>query len=91
MTKEMTPTKAAQIWEEEKREVEARTARLNAAADILKGWFRRTGKQTFRGRISYSMGSRLMLNTPKVKTELGDRLPDFQRRVSFETLTLVAD
>ena len=88
--KQMTVAQAAKVWAEEKQEIEARKARMDAAADVLKDWFREHPKQRdYRGLIGFAVSSRLQLDTAKVKTELGDRLPDFQKRVTYEQLSLL--
>ena len=89
-TKQLTPTAAADQWKEAKRELDQVQGRLKAAEGILKEHFQKTGKQKFRG-IGYSQSSRLMLDNAKVKAELGDRLPDFQKRVPIESLSLLED
>lgn len=85
----MTLTEASRIFEEETLEIRARQARKDAAADVLKAWFRRTGKQTYRGRIGYAKLARRQLDTVAVKAELGDRLPEFEKVVDYEQLSLL--
>lgn len=82
---------AARVWAECKREEVLLRARMQAAAEVLLAWFRRTGKATYRGRIGYAVASRMQLDTAKVKAELGDRLPEFQRLVTYEQLSLLKE
>jgi hypothetical protein len=66
--------------------------RLDAAGDVLKEHFRDSDDREYRsrhGRIGFAVTARLQLDTDKVRAELGDRLPDFQRRVTVETLSLL--
>lgn len=85
----MSVAAAAQQWEAAKRAIDAEKARLDAAAEILKAHFRKTGRNEYKGRIAYSHGTRIQLDNAAVKAELGDRLPEFQRPVPYESLSLL--
>lgn len=85
----MSVTEAAKVWEESKRILDEHKPRLEAAAEVLKEYFRTNGKSTYRGRISYALSKRKRLDTKKVKAELGDRLADFQVDSRYETLSLL--
>lgn len=85
----MTVTEAAKVWLEEKPEIDRRTARMKAAAEVLKTYFEKTGKQDYRGKIGYAVLSRRQLDTDKVKAELGERLSDFQKRITYSQLSLL--
>jgi hypothetical protein len=85
----MNVTEAAKVWEDAKREIDRLKPELEQAAEILKAHFRGNKKRDFRGRIGYAVSTRLSLDTAKVKAELGDRLPDFQKRVDIEQLSLL--
>jgi hypothetical protein len=85
-------SQAAAIWIEEKQEIERRKGRLESAAEVLKAHFRKTGKSKLKisaGVIGFAEASRLQLDTAAVKAELGDRLPDFQTRITYEQLSLL--
>jgi hypothetical protein len=87
----LSVAEAAKIWIAEKRELNKRKARLDAAADVLKEHFRKTGRSNYKGQIGYAALSRVQLDTAKVKAELGPRLPDFQRSVFYEVLSLIEE
>jgi hypothetical protein len=82
-------TEAARVWIEAKREMDRLKPQLEAAAEVLKEHFRKTGRATYRDRIGFATLSRLQLDTDKVKAELGARLPDFQRRITYDQLSLL--
>jgi hypothetical protein len=88
----MKLSEAARTWAESKRELERLRPRLEAAAEVLKEHFRGSDDREYRsrhGRIGYAVTARLQLDTEKVRAELGDRLSDFQRRVTVEILSLL--
>lgn len=85
----MTVAKAADVYEETKREIDRLKPQLDAAAEVLKEYFRKSGKQTYRKRIAYAVLSRRQLDSRKVKAELADRLEEFEKRVTYETLSLL--
>lgn len=84
-----TVAEAARSWEEAKREMERLKPQLERAAEVLKTHFRKTGRTDYRGKIGYAVTTRLQLDSVAVKTALGDRLGDFQRRVEIEQLSLL--
>ena len=86
----MTVPQAAKAWEEAKREIARLQPKLDTAAEVLKDHFRKPpDKRDYRGRIGYSVASRAQLDAARVKEELGDRLPEFQKTVTYETLSLL--
>ena len=88
----MTLAKAARIWADTKRQLDELRPQLDAAAEVLKEHFRDCDEREYRsshGRIGYALTSRLQLDSAKVRAELGERLPEFQRRVPVETLSLL--
>jgi hypothetical protein len=90
MATTMTVDEAAQTWASEKREIKARTARLEAAAKVLKDWFHAHPKQrNYKGLIGFSEQMRTMLDNDAVKVELGDRLSEFEKSVKVESLSLL--
>jgi hypothetical protein len=85
----LSVARAAAMWEAAKRDEAKVKADLDLAGDVLKQYFRRTGRSDYKGRISFAVLSRLQLDNDAVKRELGDRLPDFQRRITYEQLSLL--
>lgn len=83
----MKLTEAASQWKAAKRDYDEAKARMEAARHVLLGWFRaHPRRRTFLG-IAYALTHRSVLDTAKVKGELGDRLGEFQRRVPVEILS----
>lgn len=80
---------AAEKWEAAKHQETEIKAILEVTGGVLKAWFRKTGKRTYKDRIGYAEMSRTQLDTEKVKAELGDRLPEFQRRIFYQQLSLL--
>lgn len=89
MAKRMSVAEAARVFEDSKRAEQELKARLEVAGERLKEWFRESGKQDYRGRIGYSKASRTQLDTAAVKAELGERLPQFQKVVTYESLSVL--
>jgi hypothetical protein len=86
----MKVAEAADVWANATRELKRLESERETAAGVLKEWFKAHPKQrAFRGLIGFSIGSRTNLDTAKVKAELGDRLPDFQKVITFEQLSLL--
>lgn len=52
----MTVLEAARQWEEAKRALGPIEARLEEAAEVLKDYFSRTGRTSYRGRVGYGAG-----------------------------------
>lgn len=91
MARSMSVAEAARVFEECKRSEQETKARLEVASETLKAWFRKSGKQDYRGRIGYARASRTTLDTAAVKAELGERLRDFQKLVPYEQLSVLKD
>ena len=85
----MSVAEAARTYEETKREMDRLKGQLESSSEVLKEYFRKNGKRDYKGRIGYAVLSRSQLDTAKVKAELGDRLEDFLRRISYEQLSLL--
>jgi hypothetical protein len=86
----MSVAQAAQVFEDAKRRMDEEKSRLEASSAVLKDYFRkRPDKRDYRGRIGFSVGSRRILDNEKVKQELGERLDDFKKTVTTETLSLL--
>jgi hypothetical protein len=80
---------AADQWEEAKREIRRLEPQLQAAAEVLKEYFRKNGKNNYKGRIGYGVGTRRTLDSKAVRLELGDRVAEFEKQVTVETLSLL--
>lgn len=85
----ITVAQAADRWEKAKRKLVELQTELDTTSDVLKEHFRKTGRHEYKGRISYSVQVQHRLDTAKVKAELGKRLPDFQKPVTIESLSLL--
>lgn len=87
--KKLTVAQAADQWEGAKRTIDKQKPLLDEAAEVLKEHFAKTGRHTYKDRIAYSESSRLSLDQGKVKTFLGRRLGEFQKRVPTRSLSLL--
>lgn len=89
--RKLTLAEAAEQWEQAKREVEAQKGLLEEAAGVLLAHFERTGRGAYKDRIGWSWrGGSLVLDQPKVREFLGDRLTEFQKRTDrSRSLTLL--
>jgi hypothetical protein len=85
----MTLAEAARQYEESKRILAKHEPLKEAAADVLKTHFRKTGRSSYNDRIGYSTSQRTVLDQDKVKAELGKRLPRFQKTQTIESLSLL--
>lgn len=85
----LSVSRAADQWEQAKRKMLALQVELEEASGVLKDYFHRTERRDYKGRIGFSIQVQQRLDTSKVKAELGKRLPDFQRPVTYETLSLL--
>lgn len=83
----MKLAEAADVFLEEDRRYREAKARRDVAADMLKDHFRKTGRRTYKGKIAYSVGTQTRLDTAKVKVELYERLDEFQKTVTVETVS----
>jgi hypothetical protein len=81
-------TEAAEIWERCKRQREQIDPQMEAAADVLKAYFQKTGKNK-RGKIGYACTSYRSLDTKAVKEYLGEDVQKFEMRRTRETLSLL--
>ncbi len=79
--RKLTLSQAAEQWEQAKREVEAQKGLLEEAAGVLLAHFEKTGRGAYKDRIGWSWrGGSLVLDQPRVREFLGDRLQEFQKR-----------
>jgi hypothetical protein len=85
----VTVAEAARRWVAAKKAERKAAAQLKASGQVLKDHFRKTGRHTYKDQISYAVATRRTLDTEKVKAELGDRLPKFERVSEVETLSLL--
>ncbi len=89
--RKLTLAEAAKQWEQAKRESERQKGLLEEAAGVLLAHFEKTGRGAYKGRIGWSWrGGSLVLDQPKVREFLGDRLTEFQKRTDrSRSLTLL--
>jgi hypothetical protein len=81
--RELTVAEAAEQWEMADREIERLTALRKEAAPVLLAHFEKTGRLSYKDRIALRQGAdRTVLDTDAVKEFLGERLPEFQTRVT---------
>ncbi len=85
----MSVAKAAQVWEDSKREIDPLKRLMDEAAKVLKEHFRKTKRSEYRGRIGYAKSAYMAIDTEKVKAEHVDDLEKFQKPVTRETLSLL--
>lgn len=90
----MTTAEAAREWVDAKRAIDEATPRKEAAAKVLKEHFRTSKRQFYRSTatgdtITYSTQVRTVLDQKAVKVELGDRIGEFQRSQTVESLALL--
>ena len=79
--RKLTLSDAADQWEHAKREMERQKPLLEEAAEVLLAHFDKTGRSTYRDRIALILGGgSLVLDQPKVRAFLGERLGEFQTR-----------
>ncbi len=81
--RKLTLAEAAEQWEAAKREAERCKPLLEEAAAVLLAHFEKTGRATYKDRIACVIGgSSLVLDQPKVRELLGERLHEFQKRTA---------
>jgi hypothetical protein len=81
--RELTLAEAAEQWEAADRDAELAAARKKEAAPVLLAHFEKTGRLSYKDRIALRQGAdRTVLDTDAVKEFLGERLPEFQTRVT---------
>jgi hypothetical protein len=81
--RKLTLADAADQWEQADREIERLQALRKEAAPVLLEHFERTGRHSYKDRIALRQGAdRTILDQNAVKEFLGQRLTEFQTRVS---------
>lgn len=88
----MNVTEAAQRWEAAKREEKRIKTELETTSDVLKEWFRKSGKQK-RGNVGYAYEMRHRLDTKAARAfilEQGAKIDDFEVESPRETLSLLS-
>jgi hypothetical protein len=85
----LSVAEAARTWIEGKRQEAQIQAKLEASKAVLLDHFRKNDRRDYKGLIGYSVRTQVRLDTEKVKAELGDRLPRFQKTVDYEQLSLL--
>lgn len=89
--RKLTIAQAAEQWIDRTRRLRTLKAEREEAEAILKAYFKRTGRKTYKDRIAFAITTRVILDQPKVRAFLGRRLPRFQRESRSETLSLLGD
>jgi|1186.fasta_scaffold08126_5 hypothetical protein len=80
---ELTVAEAADQWEAADRDAERAAALKKEAGPVLLAHFEKTGRLSYKDRIALRQGAdRTVLDTDAVKSFLGERLPEFQTRVT---------
>lgn len=87
--KKLSLAEAADQWEAAKREIGRQKPLLEEAAEVLEAHFEKTGRTTYKDRIALTTGARTVLDQPGVRAFLGSRLGEFQKRITFKSLTLL--
>ncbi|MGH2811489.1 MAG: hypothetical protein ACRDI1_02085 [Actinomycetota bacterium] len=87
----MTPAQAAKEWLAAKAILEEHEPRLKAAAEVLKEYFRRTGKFRFRG-VLYAVSSYSQFDVKAARSDpdLWSRAKKYLVRRKRETLSRAA-
>lgn len=86
----MTVAEAARTFEEHKAAYDELRAKMDAATDVLKAYFRRT-KRSRRGRVGFSRTPYQRLDTKAVRAHLGEDVAGFLVPSWREQVFLVAD
>lgn len=80
---ELTVAEAADQWEAADRDAERAAALKKEAGPVLLKHFEKTGRLSYKDRIAVRQGAdRTVLDQDAVKAFLGERLPEFQTRVT---------
>lgn len=85
----MTVAEAARVFEENKRLEASARAKKEAAQDVLKAWFERTGKQDYRGIIGYAKSSYRAVDVARLRAEhpeLAEELTEVRVRTTLSLL-----
>lgn len=82
----MKLTEAADIWKEHKPAAKHHQSQVEKAEKVLKEYFRKSGKTTYRG-IGYTSAEFTALDTAKARELLGEKASDAEVTRTRETLT----
>lgn len=78
---ELTVAQAAEQWLEADREIERLSALRKEADAVLKDYFERTGRTTYKRLLELvTTAPRTILDQDAIKAYLGPKLADFQTR-----------
>lgn len=81
--RELTTAEAAEQFVAADLEAERQAALKKEAAAVLKAYFAKTGRTKYKQLVELRQGAdRTVLDQDKIKEFLGERLPDFQTRVT---------
>lgn len=89
LPKGMTVAEAAAQWEDAKRIIQQAEPKLNAAAKVLKEFFRKSGKADYKNRIGYAKTMPRRLDATRLRAELPDVAEAYTVPSERETLSLL--
>jgi hypothetical protein len=79
--RKLTLAEAAVQWERAKLEIERQKPLVEEAAKVLLDHFEKTGSAAYKNRIGWTWrGDSLILDQPKVRAYLAEKLSEFQKR-----------
>ncbi len=84
----MTVTEAAKSWLEAKRKLVPLETQRDTAAEVLKEYFRRSGKPSFKG-VGYAVSTYRALSTSMARAALGAKAAACEETRERETLSVV--
>lgn len=84
----MKLAEAAEVWKEHKPLVKHHSSEVEKAEKVLKEYFRKSGRTSFKG-IAYVSTEFTQLDTAKARELLGDKAADAEVPRTRETLTAI--
>lgn len=87
----MKVAEAARAWIKVKRQLEAIEPEFKKAGEVLKEYFRESGRNNYRGQIGYALTTYKRVDVAALRAELGEEIKKFEVRSERETLSLLKD
>jgi hypothetical protein len=89
--RKLTLEQAADQYERVQRELDRLKPLKEEASEVLLAHFEKTGRGSYKDRIGWTWrGGALVLDQPRVREFLAERLPEFQKRTArVRSLTLL--
>lgn len=87
--KKMTVAQAAKVFREKKPELKKLKAEVDQAEDVLKEYFRKNEKRTYRNLVSYSSYFQSRFDFPRLKAFLGEREAEFKKDIPIEIVSII--